>query len=171
MDRIYVTSGEEAEFERVGYFDADVAAYWHGDKSFDGNNMADINTHDRHRGEGLYCTAGGRWVLRRWSNWASEPETFTYVESTAAAADWLLFNGYEDAYREHFGEPASERGPGRPEVGGLVQVRLGGALEQVDRWATEHAITRAEAVRRLVFAGLEHLTVPKLVGSGSDDRK
>jgi hypothetical protein len=44
--------------------------------------------------------------------------------------------------------------PGRPEVGGIVQVRLGDILDQVDAWREPHGLSRAEAVRRLVADGL-----------------
>ena len=43
---------------------------------------------------------------------------------------------------------------GRPEIGGAVHVRLGDLLRQVDEWAAARAMTRAEAVRKLVEHGL-----------------
>jgi hypothetical protein len=50
--------------------------------------------------------------------------------------------------------PAQGRRPGRPDVGGIVQVRLGDLLDQVDAWREPHGLSRAEAVRRLVADGL-----------------
>src|SRR3979490_2893362 len=41
-------------------------------------------------------------------------------------------------------------GPGRPEVGGAVHVRLGSLLPAVDKWAELEGVSRAEAVRQLV---------------------
>lgn len=49
----------------------------------------------------------------------------------------------------------ARRAPGRPVIGGKVQVRLGDLLPLVDAWAAEQGIERAEAVRRLVSAGLD----------------
>ena len=88
-----------------------------------------------------------------------EGETHRYVDDQAAA-DWLLLNREDEAHHHYFGEPASERGPGRPEVGGLVQIRLGDLLERVDGWAETPGVSRAEAVRQLVVAGLEGLGPP-----------
>ncbi len=46
------------------------------------------------------------------------------------------------------------RGPGRPEIGGAVHLRLGELLDQVDEWARERNISRSAAVRRLISQGL-----------------
>lgn len=51
---------------------------------------------------------------------------------------------------------AAQRGPGRPAIGGAVHVRLGDTVERVDRFAAEHRISRAEAVRRLTEIGLDY---------------
>lgn len=49
----------------------------------------------------------------------------------------------------------SERGPGRPEVGAPINVRLGDELlAQVDALATERGTSRAEMLRRLVVTAL-----------------
>lgn len=43
------------------------------------------------------------------------------------------------------------RGRGRPTIGTPVQIRLPAELlDQLDTWADEHDVTRAEAVRQLV---------------------
>jgi hypothetical protein len=46
------------------------------------------------------------------------------------------------------------RRPGRPEVGNRVTVRLGELKNDVDAYAAERGLTRAEAVRVLTSAGL-----------------
>lgn len=47
---------------------------------------------------------------------------------------------------------------GRPQVGPKVQVRFEeSTLEQVDEFAAESGVSRAEAVRRLVTISLERL--------------
>lgn len=152
MTRIYVTQ-PDADPQRAGFFTKESATYWRGDKKWDGHNLVDVNTSDQNRGQGIYRTAQGRWVLHSWSSWDGEEPTYRYVED-ADARDWLLFNDAEDAVREHFGEPEDERGPGRPEIGAPVQVRLGDLLPQVDAWATQNGVKRAEAVRRLVATAL-----------------
>jgi len=49
-----------------------------------------------------------------------------------------------------------QRGPGRPEIGPAINVRLGAdRLESVDTWAREHAVSRAEAIRHLIDVGLD----------------
>ena len=140
---------------RAGFFTQESATYWHGDKRWDGENRADINTKDSGRGEGIYRTAQGRWVLRSWSNWQGEDDTHAYITETDAR-DWLIFNGYDEDADKHFGPIEDERGPGRPEIGAPVQVRLGDLLPMVDAWAAERGVKRAEAVRQLVSAGLDN---------------
>ena len=47
---------------------------------------------------------------------------------------------------------------GRPQIGPKVQVRLGEeTLESVDEFAAKVEVSRAEAIRRLVIAGLARL--------------
>lgn len=141
---------------RAGFFNPESATYWHGDKQvFDGANLADVNTRDQNRGQGMFRTAQGRWVLTTWSNWQGETDTYSYATDNDAR-DWLLFNDYEDAVREHFGEPEDERGPGRPEIGGTAQLRLGTALlERVDKYAAAQGMSRAAAARTLITAALD----------------
>lgn len=163
MPRIYVTEidtdsddynqhdpAAEQPYRRAGWFTEERATYWHGAKQvFDGANRADVNTHDQNRGEGLYRTAQGRWVLRTWSNWQGENDTFRYVDDDTARS-WLIFNGEDAAAKEHFGDIEEERGPGRPEIGGAALIRFGDQLEPLDAWAKAHSMTRAEAAREAV---------------------
>lgn len=167
MTRIYVTEpdtdndyyvyedGPNGPQRRAGFFSSDAATYWHGNKEvFDGANLADVNTRDQGRGQGLYRTAQGRWVLRTWSNWVKESDTYTYASDTDAR-DWLLFNEYNAEVKEYFGEPEQERGPGRPEVGGKISVSLGDVLEPLDAYAKQNSVSRAEALRQLTTEALE----------------
>jgi hypothetical protein len=48
----------------------------------------------------------------------------------------------------------SERGPGRPEIGEPVNVRLGDLLPRVDEFAASRDLSRAAAIRELVSRGL-----------------
>lgn len=70
--------------------------------------------------------------------------------SRAEAMDWLVSHGYDQAVTD-----VSTRGPGRPEVGGLVQVRLGDMLDEVDLFARQENLSRAAAVRSLIQRGLD----------------
>jgi hypothetical protein len=115
MSRIYVTQTDPSDPYggeiRAGYFSENAATYWHGDKEvFDGANLADVNTRDQNRGQGLYRTAQGRWVLHYWSNWQGETAQYAYM-SPEFAREWLGFNGYDDAVRKYFGEIPDEQGP------------------------------------------------------------
>lgn len=103
--------------------------------------------------EHLYRTPGGRWVLNHWSQWQGSRETYRFITDDQAR-DWLLRNESDAIVEKWFGALAEESGPGRPEIGGAVHVRLGEELARVDAWADEQKIKRAEAVRRLVSAGL-----------------
>ena len=120
--------------------------------------------------ETLYHTSHGRWVLK--TAWHID-ECGRFVDdesdvdlhsggggpryqflSDAHAIDWLRRNRYEDRIQQYLPELPDERGPGRPEIGGRVQVRLGHLLPAVDSYAADHRCSRAEAVRLLVIAGL-----------------
>ena len=120
--------------------------------------------------ETLYRTSHGRWVLK--TAWhIDECGRFVDDESDvdprsgsggpryrflndAEAIDWLHRNYYEDRIQQHLPDMPDERGPGRPEIGGRIQVRLGHLLPAVDSYAADHRCSRAEAVRLLVIAGL-----------------
>ena len=169
MDRIYVTEidpysddyetsayarGSEQPRCRAGYFSERSATYWHGNRAvYDGANLADVNTRDQHTGQGLYRTAQGRWVHCQWSNWQGATDIHAYIEPDEAR-DWLIFNDYDADAEKHFGEVESERGPGRPEIGHPVQVRLGDLLARVDTYSAEQGRSRADALRELIGKGL-----------------
>jgi hypothetical protein len=57
--------------------------------------------------------------------------------------------------RDHDGDQEADRGPGRPEIGGLVQVRLGDLLDEVETYAAARHLRRADAIRDLVEKGLD----------------
>jgi hypothetical protein len=113
--------------------------------------------------ETLYRTLQQRWVLGRvWRNTPGHipdayavPATYEFLTDDQAL-DWLTRQGYEDRVEQYFGSLPAERGPGRPDIGGRVQVRLGDLLEQVDDYAGQRGISRAQAIRELVSAGLEY---------------
>lgn len=113
--------------------------------------------------ERLLRTAGDRWVLekalvrREPAGRSSSGDRYAFL-SDEQAAEWLLRNGHEQAVGHWLPDLSGERGPGRPPIGGRVQVRLGELLDEVDRFATENGYSRAEAVRALVTIGLRRDT-------------
>jgi hypothetical protein len=129
----------------AGHFIRESALYWTAE--WEGVNPPD-------RGTGIYRTAQGRWVFERWTNWQGEKNTYEYI-SAEQAHDWLLANHHDDAVAECFGPVEDERGPGRPEVGPAINVRLGEMLEGVDAYASRNGITsRAAAIRHAIQRGI-----------------
>jgi hypothetical protein len=102
----------------------------------------------------LLRTAEGRWVMALEFGPPLGMEYRFVAEGEASA--WLSENGYGQAALDLV-DDAPERGPGRPEIGGRVEVRLGGLLAAVDEFARRKRINRAEAVRRLVGQALQRM--------------
>jgi len=122
--------------------------------------------HGNHTGsqwvdEYLYRTKGGRWVRNHDAHrQMGGPDTYEFYDDEQAR-DWLLRSECNDeAVARFFGEVEEERGPGRPEVGGAVHVRLGALLANVDAYAEAEQCPRAEAIRRLVLNGLRNPAAP-----------
>jgi hypothetical protein len=161
--------------EAVGWFTLETA---------DAMIEADPMTSERHaqamrrgrpsRGviETLFYTAEGRWVLKiAWhigehGQWVDDEADarpgpvgpiYRFL-SDADALAWLTKNNYHDRIQTYLGDLPDEKGPGpgRPEIGGRVQVRLGHLLPEIDAYASKRSCSRAEAVRQLVIAGLDN---------------
>ena len=149
MSRVNVyepSTDEYSPAKRVGHFDTSKADFW-TDADYNGNGSGGTG-----RGQGLYRTAGGKWVLCHWSSWQNESDTYAYIGEDDAR-DWLLRNHEDAAVTQYFGPLAEEedRRPGRPKIGREILVRLGDdLLAMVDTYAGEHRINRSEAIRRLV---------------------
>lgn len=138
----------------IGWFDLDKAVTYEEATDWDGQNRVSVNPGCAPYGhQRLHRTAGERWVLNSWSQWQGSPDIFEFI-SDDRVREWLLLNGHDKAVAEHFGPVEDERGPGRPEVGARVGVRLGEMLPAVDAYADGHGISRAEAIRRLIGRGL-----------------
>ena len=134
----------------VGWFDSETADRW-SDADYNGDGSGGSG-----RGQAVWHTSGGRWVLEHWSRWQGEGSRYEYIEPDQAR-DWLLRNDCDDAVRAHFGDIPEEedRRPGRPTIGGNVQVRLGEEiLSDVDTYAASEGMTRAEAIRTLLHQAL-----------------
>jgi hypothetical protein len=117
--------------------------------------------------ETLFHTAEGRWVHKvAWhigdrGQWVDDeadarpgPAPMYRFLTDADALAWLTKNNYADRIETYLGELPDEKGPGRPEIGGRIQVRLGPLLPEIDAYASKRSCSRAEAVRQLVMAGL-----------------
>jgi len=152
MARVNVIDPETREL--VGWFDDEKAERFAEDRDWNGSNWISVATGSQWHHEALYRTAGGRWVLNSWSQFQGVPERYEFI-SDARAREWLLKNGHDEAVQRFFGEIEEERGPGRPEIGPAIQVRLPAELlRRVEDWAQAQGVSRAEAVRRLLEAAL-----------------
>lgn len=174
MTRIYVTEIDTADVNydpyepdryqprcRAGYFTEERAEYWHGAKAVFVGSLADVNTRDQNRGQGLYRTAQGRWVLRTWSNWQGEADTHTYLTDDEAR-DWLVFNDREEIAEQYFGAIAEERGPGRPEEGTRIDVRIpDDVLAEIAGHAEANGRNRSAEIRALIDEALQARRAPQ----------
>jgi hypothetical protein len=151
MSRINVYSWPDeddylAKPELLGWFDSAKADRW-TDRDYNGNGSGGTG-----RGQAVYRTAQGRWVLSNWSNWQGEANSYTFIEPEQAQ-EWLLRNDCDDAVAEHFGEIEEERGPGRPKVGEQVCFTVpAGDLALIDNMAKQGGKGRSEVLRNAVAA-------------------
>lgn len=138
---------------RLGWFDLESAEAVEGNEEWDGNNMADVHV-GANRSNTLYRTKGGRFVLRYDSAWQNEETTYTFIDSERAR-EWLLKNESDDEVEEWFGEIEEEKGPGRPEIGPMINVRLGKELTAKVDAVRQDGESRAAAIRRLLADALD----------------
>lgn len=137
----------------AGYFDADAAAKW-SDRDYNGNGSGGTG-----RGQAMFRTAGGKWVLSNWSAWQNEKNSYEFITAEDAKT-WLLENDEDIAVEEYFGEQPDEvdlRAPGRPEIGGKYTMVYGDTrLAQIDAYmASVSAPSRADAIRTLIDRALQ----------------
>lgn len=157
MTRINVTEtthdpydAEETIVRVAGWFDVDKATAYQEDTEWNGNNHISKATGSQWDHQILYRTAKGRWVLHCWSSdTRSSTPSYEFVTDDDAR-EWLIAQREDEAVAKYFGELEEERGPGRPEVGGAVHVRLGELLPRIDAEAERLGVNRAEAIRRLL---------------------
>lgn len=109
----------------AGHFNADKASYHSERTRWNGQNHVSLATGTEWDHEELIRTAGGDWVLRRWSQWEGSKEGYSYV-SPGKAQEWLLISEYDDdEIAEIMGAPVEEeRGPGRPPVGRELKIAI-----------------------------------------------
>ncbi|MUL61064.1 hypothetical protein B5P44_00500 [Mycobacterium sp. CBMA 213] len=154
MARINVYETDEYTGTRTlaGWFDISKAEGFAEDTRWDGNNTVGLSSGvpTNFGGDQLIHTSGGRWVLYRdRSRYFNGRDTHHFV-SENVAREWLLTNGHDDDAATYFGPTEEERGPGRPEVGKPINVRLGDLLADVDDYAADNDLSRAEAIRSLI---------------------
>ena len=141
--------------ELAGWFDENKAERFSEATWWDGSNHVSVATGSQWDHQVLYRTKGGRWVLHSWSQWQGRPERYRFI-TDAEAQTWLLKNEHDAAVERFFGEIEEERGPGRPEIGPVIQVRLPEELlERVDALAGQTGASRAETIRQLLERALE----------------
>jgi hypothetical protein len=153
---VYYRDPQGSQGSLLGWFDDEkLEEVIKEDTEWDGNNWRGKMSGLQCGHESLYRTSGGRWVrhydARREYN---GPEFYEFL-TAEQAREWLLRAEEDKIVEKYFGKLEEEAGPGRPEIGGAVHVRLGEELARVDAWAKEHKVKRAEAVRRLVAVGLD----------------
>ncbi len=138
----------------VGWYDTKSTEWFEESRHHDGHNWISDATGSQWNHESVGRTAGGRWVLHHESQWQG---TMPYSEfvSDDRAHEWLLANDQDEAAERFFGTIEPERGPGRPEIGPMVNVRLTqGLISHLDAVATSDGVSRAELVRQLLAEAL-----------------
>lgn len=133
----------------IGWFDPTTTTEYPEAKEWDGNNHISLATGSQYDHESLIRTKGGRWVLSYWSAYQGRRGGFRFVEDSDAR-EWLLRNEYDsEQVAEATGQPVEdERGPGRPEIGPMVNVRFPPELlAMVDAAAAKHGMSRAAWLR------------------------
>lgn len=137
----------------VGWFNPESAEKFTEKRhAFDDANLAGVHLRDQNRGQVLYHTAGGRWVLMQWSRWQGESDVWTFV-SDEQAREWLIANEEDDETIERlFGERVEpERGPGRPEIGPPTPIRLPEEMiGRLDEIASQRGTSRAAVIRDII---------------------
>ena len=152
MSRVNVM---DEEGELVGWFDDEKAEKFEEDQNWNGNNWISVATGSQWDHEALYRTAGGRWVLHSWSQWQGTLDSHRFI-SDDKAHKWLLANNHDEAVEKHFGAIEEERGPGRPEIGPAIQIRLPrDLLDKIDARASELGTNRAETIRQLLAIAMQ----------------
>jgi hypothetical protein len=121
----------------VGWFDPDKAAESYHDGA-----------------EAIYWQTGGskpsqnrRWVLESGGD-------YRFI-SDDEAAEWLTSHGMNRLANDD--EEPRDKG-GRPEIGNIITLRLGGWLPVVDELAARRHMSRSDCLRYLIQLGYEETT-------------
>jgi hypothetical protein len=154
----YPTAEDAEAGERpliVGWFDIDKAAVFGESTEWDGQNQRGVHVDHWADHQVLYRTTGGRWVLHVWSQRQGKAPTWKFI-TDKEAREWLIRDEDDDLIAKYFGKLAEESGPGRPEEGKPVSIRIPDGLRaRLDERATADGVSLAEMVRRLCAAALD----------------
>lgn len=88
MARIALTDGTGR------WFSTETSEEFKEDTYHDGSNWISKATGSQWHHEKLYRTAGGRFILSKWSNYQGSTETFEEIDNEDAAI-WFSINGHE----------------------------------------------------------------------------
>ena len=88
MRRIYLTD------DSGSWFNQDTAECFKEATHFDGNNQISVNTRTQTEKQALYITAGGSFVLNKYSLWQGTMEEYILITKEEAIL-WLFLNGEE----------------------------------------------------------------------------
>jgi hypothetical protein len=81
---------QDNEGETTGrWFDPSKAQVWEEATRWDGRNHISRATGSQWDHEQLYRTAGGAWIIHRWSQWQGSTPSYTQITPAEAAA-WLV---------------------------------------------------------------------------------
>lgn len=154
MKRIVVTTEDG---DTAGWYDADRAVVIPEERRWDGSNRISMATGSQWEHETLVRTAGGRWVLNRWSQWDGSVEQWVYVDDDAAR-EWLvrIGGGRADAAIARYL-------PGTPdEVGppGETPKRTIRVSDEVWQAASDAARAKGTTVSELIRQALSELVAP-----------
>jgi len=119
----------------AGWFDDEKSVQWH-----DGASAQTL-----YRTTGTGKRGSRRWVLRLWQGIPG----YQFI-SDGQAARWLADRNIDPA-QDH----VTVNLGGRPEIGNLVQVRLGALLPDVDEIAAQREMSRPDCIRHLIKLGLQ----------------
>lgn len=155
MTRVNVPiTTDDGELVRMGWFDKDRATHIEGETRWDGNNNASVHV-GANRGQDLFRTPAGRYVLYTWSSWVNEDDRWEFIDDEDAH-QWLIRNQSDDLVEEWFGELDEESGPpvvnkgGRPAVGDeRIKITVDSDwLKRVDAAADAAKMSRAAWIRQ-----------------------
>lgn len=154
---VYIRPEDNPDGTKFGWFDDSKADWFREDTRWDGSDntgvMSGIPAGVGY--EGLHRTVQGRWVREHNAvNYYNGKRSYEFL-TDEQAREWFLRNGDDEIVEKFFGPLEEERGPGNPEGGVPVNVRLSQEiLDRLDTAAKDEGISRDEKICQLVTAGL-----------------
>jgi hypothetical protein len=135
------------------WFDPAAAEEWGEGTRWDGRNHISLATGDQWIHEILYRTAGGTWVLHRYSQWQGTRDSYREI-SAEDAATWLVRNEREPPEDLAPAVAAIEADAPAPAKRKMVAYRLDEETRAlIERAAKAHECDQTSALCLLVRAG------------------